>query len=108
MIKVDVIKENGIYKEIHVNGHAGFSEYGTDVVCSAVSMLVINTVNAIEHFTEDAFKLEADEKKGNIDLIFTEEVSHDANLLIDTMLLGIKETEKEYGNDYVSFTLKEV
>ena len=109
MIRVTVRKnEEGQIKGFSCEGHALYDDAGKDVVCAAVSMLAINTVNAIEQFTEDAFKLEADEKKGNIVLIFTEEVSHDANLLIDTMLLGIKETEKEYGNDYVSFTLKEV
>ena len=108
MTKVHVIKEKENFKEIHVKGHAGFSGYGNDVVCSAVSMLVINTVNAIEKYTDDAFKLEADEEQGNIDIIFTEKVSHDTDLLVRTMLLGISETEKNYGEKYVSFTLEEV
>ena len=29
-------------------GHAGFSEAGQDIVCAAASVLMINTVNAIE------------------------------------------------------------
>ena len=34
-------------------GHAGYSENGQDVVCAAVSVLTINTVNAIEIFTQN-------------------------------------------------------
>lgn len=33
---------------IHVTGHAGAGEYGKDLVCAAVSALVINFVNSAE------------------------------------------------------------
>jgi len=33
-----------------VRGHAGFSAAGTDIVCAAVSTLVINAVNSCEVF----------------------------------------------------------
>ena len=35
-----------------LEGHAGYSEAGTDIVCAAVSVLVINTINAVEMYTE--------------------------------------------------------
>ena len=38
-----------------MQGHAGYAEPGQDIVCAAVSALVINTINAIEAFTEDDF-----------------------------------------------------
>ena len=38
-------------------GHAGYSENGQDVVCAAVSVLTINTVNAIEIFTQNEASL---------------------------------------------------
>ena len=34
-------------------GHAGYADAGQDIVCAAASVLVINTMNAIEQFTED-------------------------------------------------------
>jgi len=30
-----------------MDGHAGFAEYGQDIVCAALSMLSINTINSI-------------------------------------------------------------
>ena|SRR5690554_1741471 len=35
-------------KEIKVNGHAMYGDYGNDIVCAAVSMALIVTANAIE------------------------------------------------------------
>ena len=33
-------------------GHAGYANVGEDIVCSAVSVLVINTINSIEVYTD--------------------------------------------------------
>ena len=38
-----------------VNSHAGYAEEGEDIVCAAISALVINTVNSIETFTDDSY-----------------------------------------------------
>ena len=46
MIKVTVYKTvNHDYAGLDVLGHAGYSEAGSDVVCAAVSVLGINTLN---------------------------------------------------------------
>ena len=37
-------------------GHAGYAEEGSDIICSAISVLTINTINSIEQFT-DALEL---------------------------------------------------
>ena len=29
-------------------GHAGYAESGSDIICSAISVLTINTINSIE------------------------------------------------------------
>ena len=34
-------------------GHAGYDDEGYDIVCAAISVLTINTMNAIEAFTEE-------------------------------------------------------
>ena len=34
-------------------GHAGYAEEGSDIICSAVSILTFNTINSIEKFTDD-------------------------------------------------------
>ena len=36
-------------------GHAGYAEEGSDIICSAVSILTFNTINSIEKFTDAKF-----------------------------------------------------
>ena len=38
----------GGISRIHVTGHAGAGEYGRDLVCAAVSALVVNFINSAE------------------------------------------------------------
>ena len=54
MIKVRIVKENDIIKSIHCNGHAGYADYGKDIVCASFSTMLITTINAILEIDEDA------------------------------------------------------
>ena len=49
---------------MEVKGHAGYDEYGKDIVCAAVSVLTVNMANSVEKFTDDSFKGSVDEKTG--------------------------------------------
>ena len=99
--------KNGKYAGFTCDGHAGFEESGKDIVCSALSMLIINTINSIEQFTDQGFKVEASEENGFIDFILTEEPSDKTKLLLDSMLLGIENVRDNY-KSYVSIVNKEV
>ena len=48
------------------------TDAGQDIVCAAVSVLVINTVNSIERFTDDKTSCISDEDTGNIEFRFHE------------------------------------
>ena len=128
MISITIYKDKmQHYQELTCEGHAGFGYWGQDVVCAAVSMLVINTINGIESFTSDAFTLDtwAEEpssgKKGHffarqkeleaknhINLIFTETPSAETALLMDVLVQGLTEIQEEYGDTYVKVHIKEV
>jgi len=54
MIKVRIIKKNNIIDSIKCNGHAGYDEYGKDIVCSSFSTMIITTINAILEIDKDA------------------------------------------------------
>ena len=62
-------------------GHAGFSEEGQDIVCAAASVLMINTVNAIEAFASDKTSLVSDDMEGLIDYRLNGRPSREASLL---------------------------
>lgn len=93
-----------------MTGHAGYAKSGEDIVCSAVSVLTLNTVNAIEQFAEIPFRVEADEKKGGfLKILFPLEgmADHDTQLLLKTLEMGLSAIETEY-NQYLTLNYKEV
>ncbi len=113
MIKATVYrtKEQLIYG-FQLSGHAGYAEEGADIVCSAVTILVFNTINAIERLTKAGFSCEADEKKGGfIKVMLPDEKkgasNHDAQLLLQAMVFGLKDMETEYSS-YIILNDEEV
>ena len=89
-------------------GHAGFAFRGKDVVCAGISVLVQNTVNAIENYTEEGFSCEADPKSGEIRFRFECPAGHDAELLVKSMVLGLKGIRESYGKKFLQLEFKEV
>ena len=47
MIKVRITKKD-LIEEIIITGHAGYNDFGKDIVCSSASSIVITTVNGID------------------------------------------------------------
>ncbi|MDF2539127.1 MAG: hypothetical protein K0S76_2148 [Herbinix sp.] len=102
MIRVSVYKNaENLITGFQLSGHADFSEYGSDVVCAAVSALVINTINSVEHFTSDRFDLKQDEKNGYIEFHVVSPISNNTNLLLSSLALGLQGIEDEYTDKYI-------
>ncbi len=112
MIKV-TIYENGQHERIGfaAEDHAGYADSGSDIVCAAASVLMINTINAVERFTEDKFTVSSDDSEDSpfISFRFTKHPGHDARLLLDTMILGLQDIENnsEY-EPYIDIIFEEV
>ncbi len=72
------------------------------MVCAAVSMLVINSLNAIEKFSSTkAVLLDEDQEEGIINVKFEDIPDEKAQLILDTMLLGLNDVIKNYGKKYL-------
>lgn len=109
MITVTVFRtKTGVYQGFTCKGHAGYAEAGSDIVCAAVSMLVINTVNSIEQFTQQRFSCEQDAESGLIHFQIEGSPFKETILLLDSMFLGLKEVEKQYHKKYLRLHFKEV
>ena len=90
-------------------GHAEYDEAGQDIVCAGISVLVINTVNAIEKFTDDKTSLVSDEVSGKIDFRIKGNPSKEALLLLNAMVLGLTDlAEDEIYRNYMDLTFEEV
>ena len=97
------------FKGFLVSGHAGYEDHGKDVVCAAVSILVINTINAIEAFTSDEMSCHLDQVAGVIECQFKHEPSKQATLLLDTMMLGLEsiQADRQY-SEFIELIFQEV
>lgn len=92
-----------------VTGHAYAADPGQDIVCAAVSVLTQTTVLGLHSIASIAIEYEIDNGylkcKLPVDLI--EKELYDAKLLINTMLLGLKNIQESYPK-YVEIHDKEV
>ena len=72
MIRVNVFKDSdGSCRGISFHGHAGYDDYGKDIICASVSALALNMANSVETFTEDGFNGSMDEESGAFEFSFT-------------------------------------
>ena len=106
MITITVKKRKGNYLEFVSKGHAGYAEEGQDIVCAAVSALIITTVNSLEKFTDDKFDVQ--EEDGFVSIHFRNDLSERGMLLMDSLLLGLTEIAGSYNNRYLTVKVKEV
>lgn len=81
MIEVSV-KEDGIT----LSGHAGYAEFGKDIICAGATSLVQTLIKSIEDLTEDEIEYEispgrADIRYGNL--------SEKSKTLVDSFFIGM-------------------
>jgi uncharacterized protein len=99
---------NGVYQGFSCTGHAGYAKAGQDIVCAAVSVLVINTANSICLLTEDKIEVMMSDENDIIAWKFLKTPEHYAVLLMDSMVLGLQEIERNYKHKYIKLIFEEV
>lgn len=98
MTSITITKDEHLIRGFLVQGHSGFKPCGEDVLCAAISMLAINTVNALMMVVglqpEDITKLEVDESTPRIGLVLSRDIPKEkqkqCQLLMETFELGMK------------------
>ena len=90
MIKVEVEKN-----KIIIIGHSNYSDLGKDIVCSAVSSIMITTINGILKLSHDTIDYERDDKKSTSTIIIKKKDEITMKLL-DNMLELFKSLSKDY------------
>ena len=108
MIKVNFEKSLGKLVSFQVSGHAGFDEYNRDIVCSAVSVLTYAIINGITEVVKISADYEV--RDGFSTLSLNKQSLEDiekCQVLMETMLLGIKSMEIQYGK-YITLKMEEV
>lgn len=95
-----------------VSGHAQYEDRGKDIVCAAVSVLTINSINTLE----EVLKLKKEINYSQEDNLITLDINtksldenrlHDTQVVLRSFELGITSILREY-QDYVELYYKEV
>jgi len=107
MIQVTVFKDSkDTISGFQVSGHAGYAQSGEDIVCSAVSILAENTINAVLTFTKDPVEHQAVNEEEGFLSFRLKSVSKESQLLFNTMVLGFTSIKESYGK-FVEIRFKE-
>jgi uncharacterized protein YsxB (DUF464 family) len=108
MIKVNFKRQASKLVSFTVSGHAGFDEYNRDIVCSAVSALTITVINGLTEVLKVKADYSVDEGFTELNLSELDEPDIDkCQVLMETLLLGIKSMEFQYGK-YIILKMEEV
>ena len=61
MTTIIIFKSKDSYKGFTCTGHVEFASSGKDIVCASISVLVINTLNAIEKLANEKTDVKAED-----------------------------------------------
>lgn len=86
-----------------VEGHAGYAPSGRDVVCAAVSALVVGTINGLEALTDATFDTMVSHGFTRVDIKVSTPYS---NVLLNSMLLSLEGIQEEYPANVVIECIK--
>ncbi|MCL2386933.1 MAG: ribosomal-processing cysteine protease Prp [Defluviitaleaceae bacterium] len=95
MINVEIVRDSlGKIASFTVENH------GQTLVCAAVSMLVLNTINSIEKLTDDDFTCEINNRQSaTFSLTNPESRSSGIEILIDAMFIGLSCAKAEHPDE---------
>jgi uncharacterized protein YsxB (DUF464 family) len=100
MIKATFYKdsEKGSFFGFNIKGHSGYAESGSDIVCAAISSMVMLFVNTAEGALGVPFDFESDEESALMDFRFKAE----SEFAIKS-LMCFYECVKSVSEDYPAF-----
>ena len=107
MTKVEIFRKNGNIIGYKASGHSGYSEQGSDIICSAISTSLQMTLIGIQ----EVLKLKVDFKINDSFLdVDLKNISQDkltqTNILTEAMAIFLKELTKQYPK-YIRLVEKE-
>ena len=115
MIKCEITRnENDAVIRFIVKGHAGQDEYGSDIVCSAVSAVVYTALGALDELagcseyydvreTDEGISVEDEHIEFVLPDNLEEKRFEKAQVILESMIIGLKQIEHIY-DEYVSVT----
>ena len=109
MTVITVCYRDGRIAGFKAKGHSGYAERGEDIVCAAISALTQTAYLGITELVKA--EVEFSVSDGGLRLMLPsslgEEKREQAELVLGTMLLGLRSVEEKY-SDYLKIIKREV
>ena len=100
MIRIVFLEEGDRLIGFEARGHAGYAEYGADIVCAAVSGILITAANGLEKVACAPTRTQQDDDTGLLTAVIAanpeEKALERAGVILETARLGLLEIEKQY------------
>lgn len=108
MIKIKCFTSKNKIIGFEYEGHAGYDEYGKDIVCSAITAQIMMIYNGLKEVQNIPLNLSMDEDGGYLKFSLENEEDIDkAELLMETLYLGLEGIKIQY-EDYITLNKEEV
>ena len=92
MIKVILTKKDDNVNKVIINGHAGYDDFGKDIVCASVSSTVITTINIL--LSLDNQSISYNDSRGLIIEVLKNDMT--TKKIINVLISNLYELEKAY------------
>ena len=114
MTTIIIRKDNSnSYKGFICMGHAEYAKrrlFGKspDILCSAISVLVISTMNSLEELAGEKMTVVENEETGFIKCDFDSVLQEKSVFLMDSMVFSLEKLSEKYGEKYLQVKFEEV
>lgn len=92
MTTVTFFYQNDLISGVEMKGHTGYAKAGKDIVCAAISTLAQSTLLGLI----EVLKREVESKTGDGYLKYTFEPNEQTEILMKTLLIGLKDIKIGY------------
>ncbi len=102
MTHITIKKQQNSIVEVVAEGHSGYGIAGEDIVCAGISAIINTTLLGLLQVAGVNVKYSANEETTNVRFTLPsdmdEQQRHDADVILSTMLCGIKSIYTEYSD----------
>lgn len=107
MTKVEIFRKNGNIIGYKASGHSGYSEQGSDIICSAISTSLQMTLIGIQEILKLKVDFKINDGFLDVDLKnISQNKLTQTNILTEAMAIFLKELTKQYPK-YIRLVEKE-
>ena len=97
------------YASFTCMGHADYARPGKpDVLCASISILIINTINSLEELAGETLRVSSNEDTGFIRCEIESDLQDKSIFLMDSMVFGLQQLARTYGEKYLTLKFEEV